>query len=354
MRSFALVSFISFFSLSASAETSSTTTAAPAQGIIEINVTTASHDVVNQHPLQHPPQADNVTKKTPRNLPDPVSHEAEYSVAFVPVKGAQVDDIGPEYSGASGTMTLQMVRFDNNWITKQTSSLRMGEPSPGETPEVTSTILNTFEDPEGLNYEFTAQAMRDGVVEEEISGKGRLVDIDGPGTVVYEKPEPQSINLPHGTVFPITHLKMLLSKALEIKGKNIQLVKAYVFDGSNDVREAVRIHAMIAPIDAKKREVISSDKEVYKVEKLWRAEMSIFTSENTSDDPDYTIVQIFSDQGVIHELRVNYGGYEMVSKLTRLKVYKGDEAAKTLRLVSFNAISEQQYKAEEVVATHAS
>ena len=283
------------------------------------------------------------SKKSLSNLSQPVSHEAEYSVEFVPIKGAS-GDMDDQYMGARGKMSFQMVRVDSNWITKQTSFLReaesVGEASDGSS--VTSTILNTCEGDDGMSYEFTAQAMRDGEVEEEIGGRGRLVSVDGPGTVVYENPEAQTINLPHGSVFPITHLKMLLSKALGIKGKNFEMVKAYVFDGSNDVREAVRIHAIIAPVDTKKREVISSDKSLYKADKLWRAEMSVFTSESSDDIPDYKVVQIFSDQGVIHEFRVNYGSYEMVSKLTNLKVYKEGEAAKTLRLISITAMPENE------------
>lgn len=271
-------------------------------------------------------------------LPEPVSHEAEYDVSFVA-------DNDPDYQGAVGKMVMQLKRFEKDWVMEQTTTLKADDGEGGK--ETTISKFTTYENHEGNAYEFNARAVRtskddaaqpdlvdfaEGEIEEDISGRGRLVAKDGAGTVIYEKPEEKTIDLPVGTIFPMTHLKMLLAKAFSIKGKNIELLKAKVFDGSSDVQEAVRIEAVIAPVDAKKKVVVSSDTSIYKPEKLWRIEMVVYTVENKSHEPDYKIIQVISNLGVIHEIIIDYDGYKMKAELQKLKIYHGDEAARSIKI----------------------
>ncbi|MBX9696710.1 MAG: DUF1849 family protein, partial [Alphaproteobacteria bacterium] len=265
---------------------------------------------------------------------EPVSHHATYAIEFV-------CDADSEFAHANGTMTMEIVRFDEHWITKQTSSLTIDGPlsktshndSPGiEGRETTSTILTSYEDHQGLNYHFTAQAMRDGDIEETIDGRARILSDGGAGTVVYSQPETITIHLPEGAIFPIKHLKELLEKAHKLPPKSVKVLRFNVFDGSSDVRDAVRIEAVLMPVDPKKKAVEVSDKAIVTPKKLWRAEMAVYNISNKSSDPDYKIIQIFSEQGIIFEMIVDYGDYKMVSKLTDLRIFTEDTAKKALRM----------------------
>jgi hypothetical protein len=174
--------------------------------------------------------------------------------------------------------------------------------------------------------------MRDGDIEETIEGKTPLVPVEGARTIAYNQPEPTTIHLPKGTIFPMKHLKQLLEKTQELRKKSVQVLRFNVFDGSSDVRDAVRIEAVLMPVDPKKKSVEVSDKKIVTPKKLWRAEMAIYNLANKSNDPDYKVVQIFSEQGIIFEMIVDYGDYKMVSKLTDLRIFTEDTAQKALRM----------------------
>lgn len=259
---------------------------------------------------------------------DPVSHHATYKIAFSCDPSA-----GFDYSKASGTMTLELVRYEQNWIIKQTSSLRMNASNGNDDEsETTSTILSSTESSDGQNYRFTAQAMREGAIEEEIVGSGRFAGEDGAGTVVYSPPESMTISLPEKTVFPLKHLRLLMEKARSITSKSVQLLECKVFDGSSDVRDALRIDAVIAPVDPKSKTIELTDPSLVGPHKLYRAEMSVFTLSNTSHNPDYKVIQVFSDQGIIFEIIVDYGDYKIISKLTDLKIFTEDTAQAALKM----------------------
>lgn len=264
------------------------------------------------------------------NLPDPVSHEATYSIEFEAEEES-------EFADAKGQMTIEMVRYDGNWITKQTSSLEIAAPDDGK-PIKTETFLSTLEDQDGLNYQFAAEAKADESIQENIQGRARLVREDGHGTVVYEAPEELKVDLPAPTVFPIKHLKMLLDASKHVKGKSFQIVKATVFDGSSDVRDAVRVEAIVTPVDPATKE-IRIDNPSLMPKKLWRAQMRIFTQDNLSGEADYTITQVFSEQGVLFEVSVDYGDYKMVSTLTHLKIYGDKDTPSTLKFGGIKGIS---------------
>lgn len=244
-------------------------------------------------------------------------------------------------------MTLEIIKYLENWLMKQTSSLTICIPGFNDS-ETTSTILTSAEDHQGLNYHFTAQAMRDGNVEEFIEGRARLAGENAAGTVVYTTPElefvpPEAtltplesmrVNLPAGTLFPIKHLRRLLEEAQHLTQKSVKVIKCIVFDGSSDVRDAVRIDAVLAQVDPQTKSVEMSDKSILKPNKLWRSEMAVYTLSNSSNEPDYKVNQIFSDQGIIFEMIVDYGEYKMVSKLTDLRIFTTEDSAqKALRMV---------------------
>ncbi len=288
-------------------------------------------------PQVHSSKVEDGKKEVLALAPEPASHEAVYNIQFIAEEGS-------DYSDTKGQMTIEMVRYDGNWITKQTSTLEIMSPD-GE-PMRTSTFLSTLESNNSLEYKFAAEANADSVVQERIQGSARMASPDGKGTVVYDAPEEINVPLPASTVFPIKHMKMLMDAGSKIRDKSFQIVKATVFDGSSDVHDAVRVEAIVTPLDPKTKEVKID--AALRPKKLWRAEMRIFTLDNKTAEPDYTITQVFSDQGILFDVVVDYGDYKMVSTLTHLKVYTDGDVPAALKFEGFG-LKPASMKAEDAM-----
>lgn len=270
------------------------------------------------------------TSASKQNLPaELVSHHATYSIECV----GSGDALTPR---GLGKLTLEMVQYGDNWILKETSNLHVAIPGIPE-GEKTSTILNTCEDLSGSNYQFAAQVTHaDGTIEENIEGRARLVGENGEGTIVCKQPDNVTISLPAGTIFPITHLKRLIKQAQNItRPRQIEMLKSTVFDGSNDVQNAVRIEAVITSVDPNTLHFAINDPSVIANHSLWRAELSVYALFDREEEPEYKIYQIFSDQGILFEVVVDYGDYKMISKLKDLHIFTNEnEAQRSLRMES--------------------
>ncbi len=294
-----------------------------ASSVIASTTTTIPPNAPSQtHISQQPP----ATAPTPINRAEPVSHKATYDVTFE-------CDPQSDFAHADGTMTMEIIRYIDHWIMKQSSALKISIPGIDET-ETTSTTITSIEDHKGLNYTFTAQALRDDNIDESINGRGRLAGEEGAGTVMYEGPEPLTVNLPEKTYFPIQHLKLLMQEAKSLPPKSFKMVKAIVFDGSSDVREAVRVEAILTAVDPQSKFIGVSDPNILKSHKLWRAEMSVYNisednSPHTYSEPEYKIIQIFSEQGIIYKMTVDYGDYKMHSILKEVVVFTDEHSAET-------------------------
>lgn len=249
-----------------------------------------------------------------------------------------------------GNMTYEMLSYDNEWIIKQTSHMHVGK-----TGEKTHATLTSHESNNGMTYGFTAQASSDGdtnesqanpalektviteelspIIQEIIQCRARITGQGGAGTVMYESPEEMRIDLPAGTVFPLTHLKMLIAKAKKMAPRSVELVNAIVFDGSSDVRAPVRFHAIISRIDPQKKTIALKHPPFTSMPTLYRAEIRVYTMDTTEgkeEEPDYKIIQIFSEDGILFENIVEYGDEKLVSTLTDLKVFTEKTPENTL------------------------
>lgn len=272
-------------------------------------------------------------------------HQATYEVKLHPSRDQQ---------GASlqGTMTYELVPYGDEYIVKQSAHIHVGD-----TGDYTHSTLTSHESNDGLAYGFTANATSDsefengdtssldassapslsdgepggGPAQEKIQCHARITGKGGAGTVVYDAFD--EITLPPTTVFPLTHLKMLIEKAKKIVPRSVEMLNAIVFDGSSDVRAAVRIHAIISRVDPKKQIIALKHPPFTSMPVLYQAEMRVYTldsAEGKDAEPDYKIIQIFSENGVLFKIIVEYGEEKMVSTLTELKLFTEKNPESTL------------------------
>src|SRR2546430_11018975 len=128
---------------------------------------------------------------------DIAPHRALYTMSLGQTHG----DAG--VTGAGGTMAYQWGEGCDGWTVEQRYRLKMGY---AESPDVSiASNFVTWEARDGLRYRFNQKETRNGTDNDEIRGEAKLDGPDKGGAVEFEKPQPKSLKLPAGVLFPSAH-----------------------------------------------------------------------------------------------------------------------------------------------------
>src|SRR6516225_5386214 len=227
-------------------------------------------------------------------------HRALYSMTL----GSARNDSG--VVDARGTMDYEWGETCDGWTIEQRYRLKMRY---GETPDVdiVSSFV-TWESKDGLRYRFNQRQTRNGELDQDIRGEARL---DGPGkggVAEFEKPQPQTMKLEPGVLFPSAHTILLIDKARE--GENF--VSRQVFDGATD-ENAVQVSAAIGV-------KVTADPAAVPLSPLlqrpgWRVRLAFFPADASVERPDYELGMRLLDDGVSQDMLIDYGDYSIRAKL---------------------------------------
>lgn len=207
---------------------------------------------------------------------------------------------------ARGTMDYEWGETCDGWTIEQRYRLKMRYAESSDVDIVSSFI--TWESKDGLRYRFNQKQMRNGEVEQEIRGEARL---DGPGqggVAEFSKPQPQTLKLEPGVMFPSAHTILLIDAAHE--GENF--LSRLVFDGATD-ENAVQVSAAIG---AK----VAPDSATAAISPLlqrpgWRIRLAFFPVDANAEKPDYELGMRLLDNGVSQDMVIDYGEYAIRAKL---------------------------------------
>jgi hypothetical protein len=235
-----------------------------------------------------------------------VPHRAEYNIELhnVERKGL-VNDV-------KGTLSIELKKQDNGWSFVQDSTMLVYFDDGHSEQYITK--ITSFESDDGHQYRFDVRSLRNGVNEELIQGHGYITP-STLGSVTYTSPAQKNITLPMGALFPLTHLRSVITAA--VSGKTVFPDKI-VFDGASDTQAEVDVNTIITPATGPKLVVDKPD--LLKVGKMWSLQMAIFSRGSKSPDPDYEITQTSLESGVIASMLMNYNEAGFTIKLTLNKV----------------------------------
>jgi hypothetical protein len=170
----------------------------------------------------------------------------------------------------------------------------------------------TWESKDGLHYRFNQRETRNGAVDEEIRGSAQL---DGPGkggTITFDKPQPQTMKLPAGALFPSAHTILVIQKAQA--GENF--LSRQVFDGAT-VEGAVLVSAVIgAKVEPDLKDPL---KNPILQHPGWRVRLAFFPSDQNAEKPDYELGMLLLDNGVSRDMVIDYGDYTIKAKLDSIE-----------------------------------
>ena len=154
---------------------------------------------------------------------DPVplaAHRALYRLSMDSSRGS--------ITGARGTMAYEITDVCDAWATRQRLSLTVTN-TDGQDIEMVSDYA-TLESKDGLSMSFRMRQTTETAVTEQVEGTAKLESTGGPGTINYAGAEPKTMEIPPGTLFPMSHTAAILAAA--DSGKRFLAVP--LFDGTGD------------------------------------------------------------------------------------------------------------------------
>jgi hypothetical protein len=213
-------------------------------------------------------------------------------------------------TGAQGAMAYQWGETCDGWTVEQRYKLTINY-AESQDVAIDSNFV-TWESKDGLKYRFNQRETRNGTVDEEIRGEAQL---DGPGkggTISFEKPQPQTMKLPPGALFPSAHTILVLERAKA--GDNF--LSRQVFDGAT-VEGAVLVSAVLG------QKIAPDPKDPQKTPLLqhvgWRVRLAFFPADASVEKPDYELGMLLLENGVSRDMVIDYGDYTIKAKLDSIE-----------------------------------
>jgi len=142
----------------------------------------------------------------PASAVDIAPHRALYDLTLDNAK------VSSGVAGASGGMYYEWGETCDGWTVEQRFRLRLLYAEEGSV-DVNSTLV-TWESKDGLRYRFNEKRVRNGSVEDDIHGEAHLNGKDKGGVADFEKPDPTTMTLAPGVLFPTAHTLALIENAL--------------------------------------------------------------------------------------------------------------------------------------------
>jgi hypothetical protein len=207
---------------------------------------------------------------------------------------------------ARGTMDYEWGETCEGWTIEQRYRLKMHYAETSDVDIASSFV--TWESKDGLRYRFNQKQTRNGEVDQEIRGEARL---DGPGkggVAEFTKPQPQTLQLEPGVMFPSAHTILLIDSARA--GENF--LSRLIFDGATD-ENAVQVSAVIG-------QKLTADPAAATRSPLlerpgWRVRLAFFPVDANAEKPDYELGMRLLDNGVSQDMVIDYGEYSIRAKL---------------------------------------
>lgn len=234
-----------------------------------------------------------------------VPHRAFYALSLHTARP------GSTVTSARGAMYLDWSEDCAGWSSSQRFQLRMVD-AVGPVTEIDSRFAS-WEANDGLSYEFVVENVRNGRPEKQLRGSATLEGAGKGGTAEFIGPEPTRIDLPPGTIFPMTHMVDIIDAALA--GEKV--VSRLVFDGT-DERGVFEVNGVIGPRHEPEGEESVLPASVDRP--YWDMRFAFFHAESDEVLPFYELSVEFMENGIARGFLLDYGDSVIRVDLERIEV----------------------------------
>ena len=214
----------------------------------------------------------------------------------------------------SGRMVLENVDACEGWEVKQRIKLTFLR-NDGEEFQ-TDSNFSSYESKDGLELRFSVRNAQNDEVEEELRGKADLDGQGGKGRASFSLPEPRSFELPEGTLFPTTHLALIIQHA-----RNGDKSASYkVFDGAR-LDGAFQVNAVIGrtPRGVAGSPPIRGDLGLLRGQPAWGVRFAFFAGGDQGAQPEYELALDLLANGIARSMLLDYGDFAVDARLVHLQ-----------------------------------
>jgi hypothetical protein len=243
---------------------------------------------------------------------DIAPHRAVYTMTL----GAAKQSSG--VVAARGSMAFEWGETCDAWTVEQRYKLSMHYAEDADVELVSNFV--TWEAKDGEHYRFFERKLKNGELDEEVRGEAMLDGAGKGGKVEFTKPNPSTMELAPGVVFPTAHTILLLDRAAAGEA----FVARKMFDGSSD-ENAVDVTAVIgAPMTAEAGAADEPVKSPLLARPSWRMRLAFFPADGgkgdkNDDKPDYELGMRLLDNGVSREMVLDYGDFAIKATLDKIE-----------------------------------
>lgn len=237
---------------------------------------------------------------------DLLPHQAAYHLRL---------DQAAEGSGIVAGDGVMEYRFDqlcNGWTVENRTFLRLQE-EDGESTNSTWTF-SSWESLDGRLFRFRAAYVENGQTIERIIGDAKLGAGERGGAARFTRPEPLSIALPPGTVFPTRHIALMIEAARRGETDLSQIV----FDGAS-VDNPYLVYASFGPSDdAEARRI--ADRAGLPPRPTWWTHLGFFPLSSADGEPEFELAARYREDGVAGAIVQHFRDFSLSVDLSRLEL----------------------------------
>jgi hypothetical protein len=213
-----------------------------------------------------------------------------------------------------GRMVLETVDACDGWEVKQRIKLTFLR-NDGEEFE-TDSSFTSYESKDGLALRFSVRNIQNDEVDEELRGHADLEGQGGKGRASFTLPEPRSFGLPAGTLFPTTHLMLVIKHARD----GDKSVSYRVFDGAR-LDGAFFVNAVIGrpPRPLAGTPALRGDLALLRNQQAWGVRFAFFASDDQGAPPEYELALDLLANGIARSMLLDYGDFAVDARLIQLQ-----------------------------------
>jgi hypothetical protein len=212
----------------------------------------------------------------------------------------------------NGRMVLEMVDSCDAWEVKQRIKLKFLR-NDGDEFDTDSSFIS-YETKDGLGLRFSVRNIQDQEVEEELRGHADLEAVGGKGSASFSLPEARSFELPPGTLFPTSHLALIIRHARD----GDKSVSYSVFDGAR-LDGAFTVNAVIGRPPRGPAPPVRGDVGLLR-QQAWGVRLAFFAAgDQGTANPEYELALDLLANGIARSMLLDYGDFAVDARLVQLQ-----------------------------------
>jgi hypothetical protein len=257
-----------------------------------------------QQPLQQPQPPAQPVEGPPTDV-ILAPHRATYEMKLAQARPAS------GIAEVNGNMVLETADSCDAWNVKQRIKLTFLR-NDGEEFE-TDSNFTSYESKDGLALRFSVRNAQNDEVDEELRGQADLDGIGGKGRASFTLPEPRSFDLPTGTLFPTSHLSLVIKHARQ----GDKSVSYKVFDGAR-LDGAFQVNAVIGKPPKPMPGPVRGDVVLLR-QPAWGVRFAFFANGDQGAQPEYELALDLLANGVARSMLLDYGDFAVNARLIQIQ-----------------------------------